>query len=104
MHTAKLIKQAIRSSDIACRLGGEEFIVIATNTDGPTALGLAERIRQDIEKNQPQGLSLTQPLTVSIGVAGSTAAENDCKELLARADKALYQIKLGKRNGTQLAD
>lgn len=104
VHTAKLIKQAIRNSDIACRLGGEEFIVIATNTDGVTALGLAERIRHAIENSQPPGLSLCQPLTVSIGVAGSTGWEHESKELIARADKALYQIKLGKRNGVQLAD
>jgi len=103
VNTAKLIKQTIRASDIACRLGGEEFIIIATNTDGATALGLAERIRQAIEKFQPPGLNLIKPLTVSIGVAGSLGGEVDYKALMARADKALYQIKLGNRNGVLLA-
>jgi two-component system cell cycle response regulator len=102
-HTAGVISKAKRASDIACRLGGEEFLVIAINTDGASALLLAERIRNIIEKNQPQKLALTRPITVSIGVAGSTGAKPDWKELIKLADQALYRAKLNGRNGVQLA-
>lgn len=102
-HTAKLIKQSARGSDIACRLGGEEFLVIAPNTDGATAMLLAERIRNAIEKNQPKDLVLRCPMTISIGVAGSTGNNPDWKELMLLADQALYRAKQGGRNGIQLA-
>ncbi len=103
VHAAKLIKKASRATDIACRLGGEEFLVIATNTDGATAMLLAERIRGAIEKYQPKELALRYPMTISIGVAGSTGAQPDWKELMILADQALYRVKQGSRNGAQLA-
>ncbi len=101
-HAAKLIRQSARVCDISCRLGGEEFLVIAPNTDGATAMLLAERIRNAIEKNQPKNLALPSPLTISIGVAGSTGPKPDWKELMILADQALYRVKQGSRNGVQL--
>lgn len=102
-HTAKLISKAKRASDIACRLGGEEFLIIAVNTDGASALLLAERIRSAIEKHQPQKLALARPITASIGVAGSSDTKTDWKELIKLADQALYRAKQNGRNGVQLA-
>ncbi|MBS3962964.1 MAG: diguanylate cyclase [Methylomonas sp.] len=110
IHAAKVIRSACRSSDVACRLGGEEFVVIATNTDGATAARLAERIRSAIHSRQPDSLDLSKPLTVSIGVAGSTAAlsQTDAaaagwQNLMKLADKALYQVKAESRNAVRLA-
>lgn len=102
-HAAGLMRKTARTNDIVCRLGGEEFLIIAPNTNGATALLLAERIRGSIEKNQPQGLVLRYPVTVSIGVAGSMGAKPSGKELMKRADDALYLVKQGNRNGVQLA-
>ena len=102
-HAAKLMKEACRASDIACRLGGEEFLVIATNTEGATALLLAERIRSAIEIHQPKDIALTKPITISIGVAGTVGGKPDWKELIKLADVALYQVKAGSRNAVQLA-
>lgn len=104
VHAAKLMRETARSGDIVCRLGGEEFLVIALNTDGGTALALAERIRCSIEENQPQGYILRHPVTVSIGVAGSMGAKPSWKELMKCADDALYLVKQGNRNGVQLAE
>lgn len=98
-HTAKLIRKAVRAGDIACRLGGEEFLVIAVNTDSNTALMLAERIRSTIEKNQLAGIKLVRPVTVSIGISVSSDLIPDWKEMLKQADQALYQIKNNGRNG-----
>jgi len=102
-HAAMLMKSACRASDIACRLGGEEFLVIATNTEGATALLLAERIRAAIEAHQPKGYALLRPITVSIGVAGSVGNKPGWKELIKLSDAALYQIKAGSRNAVKLA-
>jgi len=102
-HTAKLMKEATRTNDIVCRLGGEEFLIIAPNTNGKTALLLAERIRSTIEKNQLKGLTLLRPITISIGVAGSTGDKPGWNELMKLSDQALYRVKHSSRNGAQLA-
>ncbi|MGZ5026655.1 MAG: diguanylate cyclase [Methylobacter sp.] len=103
IHAANLMRSTARTNDVVCRLGGEEFLIIAPNTDGTTALLLAERIRSSIEKNQPEKLGLHYPMTVSIGVAGSMGAKPSWKELIKKADDALYLVKQGNRNGVQLA-
>ncbi len=102
IHAANLMRTTARTNDITCRLGGEEFLIIAPNTDGSTALLLAERIRNSIERNQPKGLALRYPVTVSIGVAGAMGAKPSWKELMKRADDALYLVKQGNRNGVRL--
>jgi len=102
VHASSLMRENVRTSDIVCRLGGEEFLIIAPNTDGTTALLLAERIRNAIEQKQPGGFELTRPVTVSIGVAGSKGAEPSWKELMKKADNALYTVKQGGRNGVLL--
>lgn len=103
-HAANLLKANARTSDIACRLGGEEFLVIAPNTDAKAALLLAERIRSAIEAEQPKDLTLPRPMTVSIGVAGSLGGKPRWNELMKLADQALYKIKAGGRNAVKLAD
>ncbi|MGR9114905.1 MAG: GGDEF domain-containing response regulator [Gammaproteobacteria bacterium] len=101
-HTAKIICKVKRSSDIACRLGGEEFMIIAINTEGESALKLAERIRNAIEKNQPQKLTLPRRMTMSIGIASSTGAKPGWRELMTLADQAMYHVKRSGRNGVHL--
>jgi two-component system, cell cycle response regulator len=103
IHAANLMRTTARNNDVVCRLGGEEFLIIAPNTDGTTALLLAERIRSSIEQHQPEGLVLRYPITVSIGVAGAMGAKPSWKELMKRSDDALYLVKQGNRNGVQLA-
>jgi diguanylate cyclase (GGDEF)-like protein len=103
VHVANLIRVTARSNDIVCRLGGEEFLIISPKTDGATAQLLAERIRSSIEKNQLQSPVLRQPVTASIGVAGSMGAKPGWKELMKQADDALYLVKQGNRNGVLLA-
>jgi diguanylate cyclase (GGDEF)-like protein len=102
-HAAKLMKGASRTSDIVCRLGGEEFLIIAPNTTGETALMLGERIRSVIEQNQHTKLAQHQPMTVSIGIAGSMDDKLDWNVLMKLADQALYIVKHSTRNRVQLA-
>ena len=103
MHTASLMQAGARATDVVCRFGGEEFLIIATNTDGKTALLLAERIRSSIRKLQPKDIALSKPITVSIGVAGSIGQKTNWDELIRLADQALYSAKADGRNKSRLA-
>lgn len=94
---AKLIKNASRPSDILVRYGGEEFIIVATNTDFESAMILAERIRSAIEAAEFANKELK--ITSSFGVAQYIKGESE-EELLKRTDKKLYQAKESGRNRT----
>lgn len=94
-----ILKNSIRSTDIAGRYGGEEFAVILTNTSLKGAIVIAERIRRFVE-----ALKITvnkdvppQGITVSIGIAELAPGETH-EDLLAAADAALYRAKDGGRN------
>ena len=102
IQAAKIIKKCVRATDIPCRLGGEEFLVILPNTDSKEAVLLAERIRKMIEANQAN-VPLTKPMTVSIGAACSNNGKTSGKELITLADDALYAVKREKRNAVKLA-
>jgi two-component system, cell cycle response regulator len=90
----------IRNVDLACRYGGEEFVVVLSDTDPALACTIGERLRRAVEqKNFPIGDPATEvPVTVSIGVASSTGGDDDSTKLLRRADEALYRAKREGRN------
>lgn len=100
-HFASILQQSIRSEDIACRMGGEEFIVISPNTDLTTIKSLCERIRNRVEKQQPQDVISKRPITVSIGAAISDLAiDANFNDTIKRSDVALYEAKSTGRNKT----
>jgi two-component system, cell cycle response regulator len=103
VHIATIIRENTRASDVPCRLGGEEFFVIATNTDQASAMILAERIRKTIESHQLQGVKLQRNLTISIGVAAKAENKNGWENLLHLADQALYDVKNSTRNAVRFA-
>jgi diguanylate cyclase (GGDEF)-like protein len=103
IHAAKIMRKCARATDIPCRLGGEEFLIICPNTDSKVALLLAERVRHSIEKHQVENVPLLKPMTVSIGVACSIDGNTSGKDLITLADEALYEVKRSKRNAVQLA-
>ena len=94
----------LRSEDIFCRYGGEEFIALLPNTTAELALVAAERLRSAYAKETPATIKdiLPFPITVSIGVAERGQTE-DIESLLHRADTALYQAKHKGRNRCELA-
>jgi len=102
-YLGKLILDAIRTSDIAARYGGEELLVIAPNTRTLPAGELAERLRQHIESHE---LVLTSEatkrqaihITVSIGVATYGPRMDSFRKLVQDADEALYLAKQEGRN------
>ncbi|HEY7885427.1 MAG TPA: GGDEF domain-containing protein [Cellvibrionaceae bacterium] len=96
IQVAQLIMAEIRQLDIACRFGGEEFVILLPATDIAQALAVAERIRCRIERH---GEKLAENLTVSIGIAVYTPTMNATgREFLVSADKMLYAAKHQGRN------
>lgn len=91
---ARLVQQNLRSTDTFGRWGGEEFLIIAPETELEPALQLAERLRDTLEHYLHPGIG---SVTASFGVA--VCMPGDTSELLIkRADDALYQAKLNGRN------
>jgi diguanylate cyclase (GGDEF)-like protein len=79
------------------RWGGEEFVVVMPNCDQEAATGIAEAIRCAVEIDSDTVWPAS--ITVSIGVAtASVVDEAELKSLVARADVALYEAKVGGRN------
>lgn len=97
---ADRLRHNIRPMDVACRPGGEEFLIILPETPGELACAAAERIRRSIAADVFNVLSDTRQIsvTVSAGVASLQGPNDTMAELLARADSALYQAKSGGRN------
>lgn len=97
-NTAVAVKQVLRKDDVFCRFGGEEFVVLLPNTNAKSAYELAERIRKSIE-NYPfsyEGAAIKQ--TVSLGVSQLNSTILDPEQLLADADRKLYNSKQSGRN------
>jgi two-component system cell cycle response regulator len=97
---AQRIGANIRGIDLACRYGGEEFVVVMPDTDVAFAYSVAERLRKSIEttpiaiSRAPGNLSIT----ISIGIASSGGEGDTADALLHRADQALYRAKRTGRN------
>jgi len=97
---AKRIKKSIRNIDLACRYGGEEFVILMPDTDMALAQIVAERIRNDVASHPVicNNGALQVPITISVGVS-SLDHKNDAPEkLMKRADVALYNAKRDGRN------
>jgi len=94
------ILESIRTEDIACRYGGEEFVIILPETKPENGFNVAERIRTTIEKNLS---SETVTVTASFGISGWSSEDNTQKDVVASADAALYQAKQTGRNRTCLS-
>lgn len=98
--TAHCLKATLRSADIACRYGGEEFCILLPQTSLTEAGVIAERMRQRVaETDYPYGKS--QPLgVVSISVGISTFARHidTAEKVISAADKALYNAKSQGKN------
>lgn len=97
---ARRIKKNIRNIDLACRYGGEEFVVVMPDTDLALARVVAERIRNEVAIHPfivEEGAKQL-PITVSLGVACLETPDDTGEKLLKRADVALYQAKRGGRN------
>jgi diguanylate cyclase (GGDEF)-like protein/PAS domain S-box-containing protein len=98
-QVAEIIRNTLRDTDIAGRIGGEEFAIMLVQTSLANAQEVAERLRQNIENSHivlEDGHLV--PLTISIGIAIPSYPVETLATLLQHADHALYQAKRSGRN------
>ena len=97
---AERLKKNIRSKDLGCRFGGEEFVVAMPDTDQDLAFVVADRMRREDEAHPfvVEGGRKQIQVTVSAGVASLSGAEDSIESMLKRADDALYEAKRNGRN------
>lgn len=99
----ELLIKRTRASDIVCRFGGEEFIILFTEADAICLMERADGIRKDFRnmcRNDPE---LQMDVTISIGVSCYPKNGEDTRELILKADRALYEAKENGRNQVSLA-
>ncbi|RUO48222.1 sensor domain-containing diguanylate cyclase [Pseudidiomarina aquimaris] len=102
IHVARRIKACLRDSDLACRIGGDEFLVLTeahpqVDSAKSTALAIAERLRDELAK--PFAVEHLQlEISASIGVAIYPTHATGTGELVRCADRAMYEAKLQGRN------
>ncbi len=89
----RTLKQTVRSSDIASRIGGEEFALILTNTEKNQAVEVAEKIRRAMAATPVGEVPDQVAVTMSFGVAALGDDGSSLEELLRAADRALYAAK-----------
>ena len=99
----KRMREVLRGSDLKCRYGGEEFLVLLPETPLHGARRVAETIRREIaERPVPwSGEGLT--ITASFGIAQTLPSEVNVQAVIARAAKALYRAKDDGRNCVRVA-
>jgi two-component system, cell cycle response regulator len=97
---AQRLKKSIRGIDLACRYGGEEFVVVMPDTDLAIATMVAERLRRRIASEPfsiDEGKAAVE-ITISVGLATRTTNDDTAANILKRADQALYRAKRDGRN------
>jgi len=97
---AQLLKSNVRESELVCRWGGEEFLILAPNLNESLAFDLAERLRLILNRHY---CTTALPITASFGVAALHSGEDQIDACLERADRALYAAKNGGRNQSRKA-
>lgn len=97
---AERIRRNLRTQDLACRYGGEEFVIVMPGTSRAAATVVAERLRERIARNPfaIDGGGRFIDVTISIGLASRLSDDDTPETLLKRADVALYRAKSEGRN------
>ncbi|MCC2617802.1 GGDEF domain-containing protein [Aestuariibacter halophilus] len=95
---ADICRAELRQTDIACRFGGDEFVIILPNTDQEQAQQFATRIHSAFEQRATEFTCEDSNATVSIGVTSFLDTDASHEDTLRRADQFLYQAKHGGKN------
>ena len=100
-HVGALLSTSVRASDVVGRLGGEEFVILAPDTDAAGAATLAENLRAALQREGVPGVE--REVTASFGVAILPDHAQTGEALLRLADRAQYAAKAGGRNRVVVA-
>jgi diguanylate cyclase (GGDEF)-like protein len=98
------LTRILRSTDVRCRYGGDEFLVILPDTPLIGAQQVAESVRREMATLAMVTDGKTVPVTVSIGVAAAGPDELGATALVKRADDALYRAKRAGKDRVSVAD
>ena len=97
------MREVLRGSDLKCRYGGEEFLVLLPETPLEGAKRVADTLRRELAEMPVTWKGEMIAVTASFGVSVALPAEIDCKALIGRADAALYRAKDQGRNCVRLS-
>lgn len=103
-QVAEVLKKSFRKTDIVCRYGGEEFLIILPATDLKGTAAAAEKLRANVEAERIEFEGTHIPVTISLGIAEVNIGAETYNETIARADQALYTAKRDGRNQVKIAD
>lgn len=97
---AKSLGVPLRTSDMLCRYGGEEFVILLPDAEPKVALAIAERLRVEVEQRAGPSIRHTEPLNITCSFGVSQLEEDvvDLTMLIDRADQGLYVAKKSGRN------
>jgi diguanylate cyclase (GGDEF)-like protein len=101
IHITQIVQEVQRKTDIFARFGGEEFVLLLPQTPFNGGKIIAERLRSEIASRRDPAPNCSEPITISIGLAALTqseslkdnSSENVLRDLLSKADEALYDAK-----------
>jgi diguanylate cyclase len=103
VHLAKVVKSALRPTDVLARYGGEEFVIILPATDQAEGIAVMTRVQRELTKNFFMHNNERTLITFSAGVAQRKGQQTP-EEVIKRADTALYSAKHAGRNRVLAAD
>ncbi|MGI5307932.1 diguanylate cyclase [Rheinheimera sp. WS51] len=98
LAAANACQQQLRKTDIACRFGGDEFVIVLPNTDLQDTVYFANRLRQSFNQALSPFFLEDAAVSVSIGAASMVASDRSYEDTLRRADNALYAAKRQGKN------
>ena len=96
------LKQVLRENDTVCRWGGEEFVMLVPAKSIEMGRSIAERARRNVEALEINTQDASLTVTASFGVAFGITSDESLADLLAKADKVLYEAKKTGRNQVRL--
>jgi diguanylate cyclase (GGDEF)-like protein len=103
VEVSELMRRATPATDVVARMGGDEFIILADETDAATARQTGQRLIDTLSSTTFLLNETAVTVGASVGIAMKSAAQSDFSTLLLEADRALYDAKLKGRSCAVLA-